>query len=190
MFGRIKSFFGDGKGDGNISYDQIINIDIESFTKKQGKKLADFNFLKSAIDFGAFSFTKQATEYAYKCFQESFKEGGFYKQGSWKPRKKEYPHPIMRESGDLMRLSKTSGNKKDNIGGHIETTETFGKRKGKKETGYGAVHNDPLPNYKANQHSSLPPVQRQFMGHNEAIYSEISEKYEGLIFDKIFKSII
>lgn len=142
--------------------------------------------LLARLDAGAFDFTIRATSYAKDAFVDSFSNGGFYKQGKWAPLKKaNKTGNTLIETGELMDLESETKMKRKRFTGRISTTEKRGNRKGKKKIGYAAVHNDPLSSYTVNQYSSRAPIQRQFMGHNSALYNEIAGKFSHLIFSKL-----
>lgn len=152
-------------------------------------KWSNFPLMSSMLDFNIFMFVYRATNHAKVSFKKSFDDGGFYGTGKkWTSRKKNYPHPILYETGDLKDLMSVSPVKKESNGRYkasIRTNETYGRRYGKKRAGYAAVHNDPTSGMTVNQYSSAPPVKRQFIGHNSKLYEEINRLYVPIILQNL-----
>lgn len=163
-----------------------VNIQKRTIQQYIGSIISDPNALLARLDNGAFNFMVAATEYARDAFKESFSNGGFYKQSKWTlPTTPNKTGRTMVETGDLMDLKLKTQTLRKKKYGRVYTDEKRGARTKKKKIGYAAVHNDPLSSYTVNQYSSRAPIQRQFMGHNAALYREISNRYEDLIFEKL-----
>ena len=164
----------------------FMTVQRRTIEQYMSSMISNPDAILARLDAGAFNFAVRATSYAKDAFIESFKSGGFYKQSKWiPPTKPNKTGNTLIETGDLMNLKESTSSKRKRFNGTIKTTETRGARIGKKKIGYAAVHNDPLSSYTVNQYSSRAPIQRQFMGHNAALYNEISSKFSHLIFSKL-----
>lgn len=152
----------------------VRNISFEEWGRRWGNPALIVSILSS----NAQQFTISASKYAARCFKKSFQQGGFYKTGKkWKKRTRNYRHPILIETGELMNSIKYMKVKSKGVSkyeGKVQTNEKYGNRRGKKDIGYAAVHNEGV-----NDRIVIP--RRQFMGHNDTMYREIGLLYNRML---------
>ncbi len=155
--------------------------------------------LLTKLEFQIFDFTTRAGEISREHFLSSFAQKSFAGSGTkWPPRKSKWArrhrHPMMVDEGTLRASIKGHKGKMGYGGVHgkkakgiratydIRTGErtraVTGKRglNSRSNGSYAAIHNtDPARhNFTRNQHTSLKPEQRQFMGHSKALDAKIA----------------
>ena len=167
--------------------------------------------LASRLAFNAEEFITKAGEYTTECFRQSFSQGGFYGTGSkWLPctskwaLRKKHIHPTLVDTGSLRNSIDGKPRKFEYSAlGKREFTRRYKYEIGTNEVSaidstkrgepknvpyyntYAAFHNsDPrTTQYTVNQYSRRKPVQRQFIGFNDAIEEHIAAAFVPHIFD-------
>ena len=154
--------------------------------------------LLTKLEFQIFDFTTRAGEISREHFLSSFSQKGFAGSGTkWPSRKskwvRRHRYRMMVDEGTLRASIKgNKGKMHGNVHGKkakgiratydIRTGErtrvVTGKRRlnSRSNGSYAAIHNtDPARhNFTRNQHTSLKPEQRQFIGHSRALDAKIA----------------
>ncbi|MBO6255713.1 MAG: hypothetical protein J6O49_19050 [Bacteroidaceae bacterium] len=149
--------------------------------KKRGMRItpeqmiAQWRPLRHKFQLNVWNFQVEVAKAAVEVFQMSFELHRFNTNNSmpWRERRKNYKHPILKETGTLKNSIRYKKLTKSSMRVFTAPSQ-FGTAARHKGFCYAAVHNDPSGSHTYG-HTGVRSIQRQFMGYSSILDKKVRE---------------